>query len=68
MPEKMPARSKIVVDVRELQRAIRAVVGVTERKPEIYDVVRLITYAGSLLVVAANPCGRGPPGGGNHHG
>ena len=55
MPEKMPARSKIVVDVRELQRAIRAVVGVTERKPEIYDVVRLITYAGSLLVVAANP-------------
>lgn len=55
MPEKMPARSKIVVDVQELQRAIRAVVGVTERKPEIYDVVRLITYAGSLLVVAANP-------------
>lgn len=55
MPEKMPARSKIVVDVRELQRAIRAVVGVTERKPDIYDVVRLITYAGSLLVVAANP-------------
>lgn len=55
MPEKMPARSKIVVDIRELQRAIRAVVGVTERKPEIYDVVRLITYAGSLLVVAANP-------------
>ena len=55
MSEKMPARSKIVVDVRELQRAIRAVVGVTERKPEIYDVVRLITYAGSLLVVAANP-------------
>nr|DAF94665.1 MAG TPA: hypothetical protein [Siphoviridae sp. ctvph17] len=55
MPEKMPARSKLVVDIRELQRAIRAVVGVTERKPEIYDVVRLITYAGSLLVVAANP-------------
>ncbi len=55
MPEKMPARSKIVVDVRELQRAIRAVVGVTERKPEIYDVVRLITQSGSLLVVAANP-------------
>lgn len=55
MPEKMPARSKLVVDIRELQRAIRAVVGVAERKPEIYDVVRLITYAGSLLVVAANP-------------
>ena len=55
MPEKMPARSKLVVDIRELQRAIRAVAGVTERKPEIYDVVRLITYAGSLLVVAANP-------------
>ena len=55
MPEKMPARSKLVVDIRELQRAIRAVVWVTERKPEIYDVVRLITYAGSLLVVAANP-------------
>jgi len=55
MPEKMPARSKIIVDVRELQRAIRAVVGVTERKPEIYDVVRLITQSGSLLVVAANP-------------
>lgn len=55
MPEKMPARSKLVVDIRELQRAIRAVVGVTDRKPEIYDVVRLITYAGSLLVVAANP-------------
>lgn len=55
MPEKMPARSKIVVDVRELQRAIRAVVGVTERKPEIYDVVRLIAQSGSLLVVAANP-------------